>query len=286
MNIFPSLNSIKTFFIVNSFFLGLAFVEYKYSYTNTFFYTNVVFISHNYVLMNFIDHFISGKPNISDVKPIEEEYMGEFHVNVCKSAFVETITYYVCNYLFFYDDAGITAFDPVSNILYFIPISFAFEIVFDLFHYITHRLSHEVKFLYIYSHKLHHKHLHPQTILTYYHSIPDLIFTNSIPQILTLCIAPKPTKYQFIAILLYKSYIEISGHCGKELYPRGSFTQCIWLPKWFGIELYSEDHDLHHTHNRCNYAKRFSLWDKIFGTYKESKSLIVAKAKRNNSYTM
>jgi len=35
-----------------------------------------------------------------------------------------------------------------------------------------------------------------------------------------------------------------------------SFTQFIWLPKYLGIEMYSEDHALHHTDPNCNYAKK------------------------------
>jgi sterol desaturase/sphingolipid hydroxylase (fatty acid hydroxylase superfamily) len=41
------------------------------------------------------------------------------------------------------------------------------------------------------------------------------------------------------------------------------------LPKWLNIELYCEDHDIHHSVNNCNYSKRFSLWDKVFGTFKD-----------------
>lgn len=64
-------------------------------------------------------------------------------------------------------------------------------------------------------------------------------------------------------------FIEISGHIGKRMHPTSSFSQFIWLPKFFNIELYTEDHDLHHSHNNCNYSKRFSLWDKVFGTHKK-----------------
>jgi sterol desaturase/sphingolipid hydroxylase (fatty acid hydroxylase superfamily) len=70
--------------------------------------------------------------------------------------------------------------------------------------------------------------------------------------------------------LSYKTFIEISGHSGKKLHPIGSFSQFIWLPRFFNISLYSEDHALHHSSNFCNYSKRFSLWDKQFETYTES----------------
>lgn len=68
-------------------------------------------------------------------------------------------------------------------------------------------------------------------------------------------------------IMIYKIFIEISGHSGKKI-KATSFPQFMWLPKIFDIELRTEDHDLHHTLNNCNYSKRFKLWDKIFSTYK------------------
>jgi sterol desaturase/sphingolipid hydroxylase (fatty acid hydroxylase superfamily) len=105
-------------------------------------------------------------------------------------------------------------------------------------------------------------------ILTFYHSAADLIITNSIPQVITLLMFPYISLFQFNLIATYKSFIEISGHSSKKLYPSGSFSQCIWLPKILDISLYAEDHTLHHSHNNCNYSKRFSLWDKLFGTYK------------------
>ena len=33
------------------------------------------------------------------------------------------------------------------------------------------------------------------------------------------------------------------------------------------MELYVEDHDLHHLKGNCNFSKRFSLWDRVFGTF-------------------
>ena len=157
-----------------------------------------------------------------------------------------------------------------KDILFFIPKSFVFELIFDFFHYSTHRILHEYSFLYIHIHKKHHKYSYPMPILTFYHNPLDLIITNSIPQILTLVIFPYISPFQFSVILTYKSFIEISGHSSKKLYPSGSFSQFIWLPRLLDISLYTEDHTLHHAINNCNYSKRFSIWDKIFHTYKSS----------------
>ena len=70
-----------------------------------------------------------------------------------------------------------------------------------------------------------------------------------------------------IFLSVYKQYTELAGHSGKLLSPASSFPQCIWLPRLLNIELYAESHDMHHKVSNCNYAKRFSLWDNIFGTY-------------------
>lgn len=72
-------------------------------------------------------------------------------------------------------------------------------------------------------------------------------------------------------MLLFKSFVEISGHSGKKIFPSGSFSQFIWLPKMFDITLYTEDHNLHHDKSDCNFSKRFSIWDKLFGTYEFAK---------------
>ncbi len=75
-------------------------------------------------------------------------------------------------------------------------------------------------------------------------------------------------------LLISKIYMELCGHSGKDI-KTGSFVQCIWLPRLLNIQLYTVDHDNHHSKNNCNYGKRFSLWDKVFNTYihkKEDKS--------------
>jgi sterol desaturase/sphingolipid hydroxylase (fatty acid hydroxylase superfamily) len=216
-----------------------------------------------------IDKGISHKPNIHQPQDtnVIENYYGEWHLNVWLSTFTESITMYGLNQIFFNSNVEPIYSNLQQDILLFIPQSFCFEIVFDFFHYITHKYSHENKYLYKITHKKHHYYAHPHKILTFYHSPLDLIITNTIPQFFSLLIIPKISKFQFFIILIHKSYIEISGHTGKQLYPCGSFAQFIWLPRILGIELHSEDHDLHHSSNACNYGKRFSLWDKVFNTY-------------------
>jgi sterol desaturase/sphingolipid hydroxylase (fatty acid hydroxylase superfamily) len=271
-----SKNSLRNFIIVNGFLFLLGYYQYKFMmyaeniYQNNvffkFLFTLFVFVTRNYMLLNFIDHGTKNKPNISIdyVNIPKEEYKNEFHVNVVTTTSIETVTYLFIksNIIHSYFSENI-----YHDIIYFIPYSFIYEVIFDFFHYTTHRLLHN-KHLYKYLHKKHHKFKHPISIITFYQDPLDLLITNSIPTILSILLFRKISHLQFNVILVYKNFIEISGHTGKMVHPACSFSQFIWLPKVLHIELYTDDHDLHHSQNNCNYSKRFSLWDKVFGTYK------------------
>jgi sterol desaturase/sphingolipid hydroxylase (fatty acid hydroxylase superfamily) len=229
----------------------------------TVFATFFTFLSRNYLLVQYITNAVKHKEDIKQNVARIEDYKHEFLLNVVSSTTVETATYILIQHWMFQNISVIS----YKDILFFIPTSFLFELIFDFFHYWTHRILHSNRFLYIHIHKKHHKYSYPSPILTFYHSPFDLIITNSLPQFAALALFPRISFFQFNIILVYKSFIEISGHSSKKLYPSGSFSQFIWLPKLLGISLYTEDHTLHHSNNNCNYAKLFSFWDKLFGTY-------------------
>jgi sterol desaturase/sphingolipid hydroxylase (fatty acid hydroxylase superfamily) len=235
-----------------------------------------VFLIRNYGLLKLIEYGTKDKPFISDQPFIipREEYTNEFHANVLTTTAVESVTHIMIKSTLF---TSILADSIGLDLLYFVPISFLFEIIFDLFHYTSHRALHH-NIIYKYFHKKHHKFNHPIAITTFYQDPLDLILTNSIPTFLAVCMTPRVSYLQFHLIVVYKNFIEISGHSGKLSYPTSSFPQYIWLPKILHIELYTEDHDLHHSLNNCNYGKRFSLWDKAFGTYKTSRDLLLGKS--------
>lgn len=264
--------SFKNFIIVNSFLLSIGVAQYnilfykRYSYIIDFCLILFIFLVRNYSIMKFIDSGVSNKKTINnDISLIpKEEFKYEFDYYVLTTTTVETVTHLFINKYFIYVDRCF-----YQDIILFIPISFIFEIIFDFFHYINHRLLHS-KYLYRHCHKMHHKFKHPISITTYYQDPLDLIMTNSIPTILALSLTKFVSYRQFNIILIYKTFIEISGHCGKYVYPTSSFTQFIWLPKLLQVDLYTEDHDLHHSLNNCNYSKRFTIWDKVFNTYKSS----------------
>lgn len=259
-----SFHSLKIFVLLNAFLIFVSSLQYlsveyilKNSYSIFIFF---VFLSRNYGLLYFVNTMARNKEQISDVI-CQEEYKYEFDANVIASTLIETVScrlisnYYVFNEVSMYND-----------IIYFIPISFIFELYFDFFHYIGHRSLHS-KYLYKYLHKKHHKFKHTTPIITFYQDPIDIIVTNVFPMMLTLYIVPRISYWQYNIIVVYKTYGEICGHLSKRCYPTGSFCQFIWLPKLFNIELYTEEHDLHHSLNNCNFSKRFSLWDKLFGTF-------------------
>ena len=273
-----SFKSFNRYFIINGFLFLLGLLQYNailfycnenitnfLDSLNHFLIIYVIFILRNYVILNVIEYTTKDKPNINMNNVVskipKEEYKYEFHINVLTTTSMEAITHvFIKNRMF---DSHLSRY-VYHDFIYFIPFSFIFEVIFDFFHYFTHRLLHH-KYLYKYLHKKHHKFAHPTSIITFYQEPFDLLITNSIPTILTLLIFPYISNRQFHFIIVYKNFIEISGHSGKISNPSCSFPQFIWLPKILSIELYTEDHDLHHSLNNCNYAKRFSLW--VFHTY-------------------
>ena len=301
-----SLNSLKNFAIVNGclFILGymqysaMMYYEQKKSmfspYSDSFvadcLFTTFLFLVRNYALIFFTDYGNRHKPRINKdpAHDPKEHYPGEFHFNVLTTTMLEAITHVILKKTIFLNSlflikSPLTLVSIVTSLVTFVPVSFCFEIVLDLFHYLSHRVLHH-RWFYKYAHKKHHAFQHPTTIMAFYQDPLDVILTNSIPTYLALYLTSPMISYsQFHWILIYKSVIEVSGHCGKAMYPSTSFPQFELLPKMLSIELSTEDHDLHHSLNHhlhhsgkhhvhpsldhYNYGKRFSIWDKAFGTY-------------------
>jgi sterol desaturase/sphingolipid hydroxylase (fatty acid hydroxylase superfamily) len=214
----------------------------------------------------FID-FEYDSPKISSYKLPTESYKNEFLIQMAKVSFLEFGAFEFVSQMIKFKK-----FYIFNDIVYFIPISFLYEIIFDFFHYWTHRFVHAYPKLYQKTHKLHHKHISLIPIITFMQDPIDLLITNLIPTILTICILQQAniniSMFTYVWILMYKSYIEIAGHSGIQHTKSCSFPQFIWLPKLLNIELYAHDHQQHHIHPSSNFSKRFSLWDKIFGTWR------------------
>ena len=144
--------------------------------------------------------------------------------------------------------------------------AFVFELLFDLAHYATHRAAH-IPALYRYVHAHHHDmHAHTNILTTFRQDPADFLLTNTLPMLFASQLVPF-TQFELHVFLFYKTFLELSGHTGKKLRAT-SFPQFSWLPRWLGIELNASDHFAHHVNPRYNFSKRFSIWDKLFGTFR------------------
>lgn len=153
---------------------------------------------------------------------------------------------------------------PTISLLLMAPTLFAFDLVFDFFHYWTHRICHH-PFLYKHVHKTHHAVYPIEASVTFQHHPLDLLITNTLPLLISIQIIPMDA-YTLTVMFWYKSMQEIGGHTGKEL-KGSSFIPFVWIPRLLGIALTSRDHEVHHRLPGWNFSKRFSLWDRVFGTF-------------------
>ena len=252
-----STKSLYIFFIINTTFFSASYLQYN---IYTFFQYNIAIIFltillKSYIILHSLKTITSKKPYILKEN---EDRTESFNIqNFLTTTGVETASYIVA---FSFTTPNNTI---QKEILYFIPLSFAYELIFDFFHYWTHRTMH-VPLFYKYVHYQHHKQYLINVNTTYNHTLPDLIITNFLPILATSYILPV-SQYTLTTIFWYKAILEVSGHTGKDT--SSSFIQCIYLPKLLGIPLYSRDHNKHHIQPKVNFSKRFSIWDKVFNTY-------------------
>lgn len=183
--------------------------------------------------------------------------------NIATVSFIDIVSFYIVIHFISIQTINSRLLDSIL----FIPHSFCFELVFDFCHYWFHRLLHTNKQLYKYIHSHHHSNSKITVYSTFEQNPIDLLLTNMIPICISATIIPS-TPYFIFLFFWYKTFLEISGHLGKE--NKGlSFPQCVWIPKYLGICLKSKNHNYHHTKPMKNFGKRFSIWDKVFGTFEE-----------------
>jgi sterol desaturase/sphingolipid hydroxylase (fatty acid hydroxylase superfamily) len=252
-----SLRSIKWFCIMNGFLMSGAWIQYWvytefHSILNLFLTT----FAKTCIVTSAMNTISKSIPNTS----IRIESIRCFVSSAC----IESIAFYIM-----WMNANQTT-AILHEMIWFIPISFTFEIVFDFFHYCMHRISHTYRPLFKHFHAIHHSQHKINVLTTFHHHPIDLIITNTIPLLLTSRIVPLNT-FTLTAIFWYKTWIELGGHVGKDV-RSPSFPQCIWMPQILGMELNARDHEMHHIQPNCNFSKRFSLWDRLFGTFAEHRS--------------
>ena len=253
-----SIKSIKLFFIINGSLISIASIQhiildyYNYNILCLFLSAIVRLL----ILLFILTRLTKNKDYITSGERTQTFNIVDF----VKTASVETFSFYLLTNYYTNNSLSIT-----QDLIYFIPRSFIFELIFDFGHYCTHRIIHTIPLLYRIVHKKHHRDYLINVDTSYNHTISDYILTNTLPLLLAAHFLPS-SRYFYSLIIWYKSFVEFGGHIGVDN-KSGSFPQFKWLPQLFKIELYTKDHNKHHTHPNYNFSKRFSIWDKLFGTY-------------------
>lgn len=257
---------VKNFVVLNSINLLISYLSYRFLVLCgiSIFSLFLLELIKKFFFIKYITHGLADKKFLCEERRIiPENKNNKFTYHVIYSSLLCSL----CHMIFFkyykFNETNI-----LMDILYFIPNSFIFEIIYDFFYYWTHRALHANKYLYKKIHKKHHEYIYPIPILAFYMHPLDNLLSNIMPFIITLTIIPRKSLFTILMILVYKLNIEVVGHSGKKI-NTSSFPQMFLLPKLLNIELYVNDHDKHHIYNNHNYSKRFSLWDKVFGTYKQ-----------------
>ena len=309
-NFLPSNSCIKSYLIINapliiigSFFdLSLHLTVQTLSMMSPVMATlleMIIFGAKNFILLFGIDCMTKSRPDITE--RVGERNTADFHhsqtswksviSSVATFTFLETGTYDIARVIGLISISSRKDNSVTGGIIYcalsffgsFIITSFVVEIIFDFFHYWTHRFLHYQPDLYRSLHSLHHHNSNPTVYHTFRDSVCGTVVTNSIPHIFALFIFStlfrRPiTHSEHSLLLVYKTFVEVSGHSGKDLGKASSFPQCKWLPTFFGIELHAYDHHSHHRNSKTNFSKRFVLWDKVFQTY-----LLLPKSNQKNT---
>mmetsp|Transcript_43793 Transcript_43793/g.115077 ORF Transcript_43793/g.115077 Transcript_43793/m.115077 type:complete len:342 (-) Transcript_43793:246-1271(-) len=142
-----------------------------------------------------------------------------------------------------------------------------FEVVFDAFFYVAHRLAHAVPAIYLHVHKLHHAHTHDVRLLSSLQmTASDVLLTHTLPVLAALALVPLDAGLELSIAKTYLLFQELYGHAGVEHRGR-CFGPAPFVVSALGIDLCAEDHRRHHIQASVNFSKRFSLWDKLLGTF-------------------
>ena len=273
-----SLKSIFIYIVLNSILLFISSLHYiiissiKLNILKCIWYVlkNLIFVK----IIDLLVKYIKNKSKYITKNTSNISNTSNTIIYLLSYSIIETITYYIITHNTFFGSFDLLVkyniYMILKNFIMFIPISFIFDIIFDFFHYWTHRICHANSYLYKNIHKHHHSNVNVTPIVAFVQHPIDIMFTNILPLGLTLVIM-KNMNIQFnlfilSCILTYKTYLEVVGHADIKSNRTSSFPQFIWITRILHIQLFNKHHIIHHKRNK-NFSKRFSLWDKIFGTF-------------------
>ncbi len=131
-------------------------------------------------------------------------------------------------------------------------------VMHDTYFYWTHRFMHW-KPVFKYAHRVHHLSHDPSPLAAYaFHPLEAVIEAGIAPLIaLTLPVH----RDAFIVFLTVSLLINVTGHLGFEMYPRGFLRSPLgWI---FNTTTH---HHQHHQRTNWNFGLYFNVWDRLLGT--------------------
>ncbi|HEY5946689.1 MAG TPA: sterol desaturase family protein, partial [Kofleriaceae bacterium] len=134
-------------------------------------------------------------------------------------------------------------------------------VVHDTYFYWTHRALHH-PLLFARFHRVHHLSTSPSPWAAYAFAPPEAL-VNALVFPLILLVLPMHDSAAFV-FLVYMIVMNVIGHLGIELYPRG-FARSRWT-RWYST---STHHNLHHRDFHGNYGLYFTWWDRVMATQHE-----------------
>jgi lathosterol oxidase len=152
---------------------------------------------------------------------------------------------------------------PVSDfgVPQFLALVLTMLALHDFYFYWIHRWMHS-QFLYRWFHEVHHRSLNPTPWAAFsFHPLEALL--ESAVVYVFIFILPMHAAAIFVFQLL-SLLMNVYGHLGYDITPRG--WRDHWVLRWVNT---TRNHHWHHQRFNGNYGLYTTLWDRLFGTYRE-----------------
>ena len=155
---------------------------------------------------------------------------------------------------------------------------FIFTVLFliflhDTYFYWMHRAIHHKK-VYRLVHKIHHVSTNPTPWAAFSFHPLEAVAEVAILPVFVFLLPLHPLA--ILAWLLFMTGMNVLGHLGFELFPKGFTTN-----RFTKLANTSVHHNMHHKYVNCNYGLYFNFWDRLMGTnhvnYDEEFETVVAK---------
>ncbi len=144
---------------------------------------------------------------------------------------------------------------------YFFLSVIALVLLHDTYFYWTHRFMHHPK-IFRHVHLTHHVSTNPSPWAAFaFHPIEAVIEAGILP--LAVLLFPLH-HYAVIIFLFYMTLLNVLGHLGFELFPKGFLDHKI-----LRYHNTTTHHNMHHRYFHCNYGLYFNWWDRWMGTNHE-----------------